>query len=292
MTDRRIHLASKAVSAINRSRYGDAVERDRAPWYKKVRNAAGEVARDDVLAMKGAAGKSQDKEDVRKAAHEAMAERKGVWKSFITDTYKAVGSDFASRFYKKTKKGSIMYYAKAEDYYGNIDAEWFAEEGAAEEEIEEWMLWGDEYVDGTSEDKASFIIESRDARVDRGIDGMEEDDSLSDLWQWLLIAAATGADFFAVTEVSTASNFGRRLAAERMAFDGGGEFSHEWVTVGDERVRPAHRDMDGAVLPLSEAFRVPGRYGSDQMMFPGDMSMGAGPDNTVNCRCTERVFIE
>jgi len=65
----------------------------------------------------------------------------------------------------------------------------------------------------------------------------------------------------------------------------------EWVTVGDERVRPAHVGADGQVRRIDELFRV----GGQQLRFPGDTSFGASAGNVINCRCsavfdTEKVF--
>ncbi len=54
-----------------------------------------------------------------------------------------------------------------------------------------------------------------------------------------------------------------------------------WVTVGDEVVRPAHVEADGQVKK-NGTFVV-----KDQLLrFPGDTSLGATLDNTVNCRCS------
>ncbi len=54
----------------------------------------------------------------------------------------------------------------------------------------------------------------------------------------------------------------------------------EWLTALDEKVRDAHRAVDGKVVPLNEPFIV----GGERMMQPGDPS--ASVSNTVQCRCT------
>lgn len=54
----------------------------------------------------------------------------------------------------------------------------------------------------------------------------------------------------------------------------------EWVTAIDGRERPAHREADGQIVKMQDAFVV----GGEQMMFPGDPSASVG--NVVNCRCT------
>lgn len=59
--------------------------------------------------------------------------------------------------------------------------------------------------------------------------------------------------------------------------------THEWVSMGDEKVRETHADADGQEKPIDEAFEV----GESLLMYPGDESLGAGPEEIVNCRCSE-----
>lgn len=54
-----------------------------------------------------------------------------------------------------------------------------------------------------------------------------------------------------------------------------------WITMQDNRVRDSHVEVDGETLPIEEPFFV----GASLMMCPGDDSMGAGPEELVNCRC-------
>lgn len=55
-----------------------------------------------------------------------------------------------------------------------------------------------------------------------------------------------------------------------------------WITVGDERVRHSHRPMNRQRQPVGEPF-ISGR--GRLLNFPGDMSLGAGYDETAGCRC-------
>ncbi len=54
-----------------------------------------------------------------------------------------------------------------------------------------------------------------------------------------------------------------------------------WKTVGDEKVRSAHVAADGQMRNANEAFSV----GGENLMFPGDTSLGASAGNVINCRC-------
>lgn len=56
----------------------------------------------------------------------------------------------------------------------------------------------------------------------------------------------------------------------------------QWVATLDERVRPSHEEVNGTTLPYDEPFEV----GDSQMMRPGDDSLGAGPEEIINCRCS------
>jgi len=61
-----------------------------------------------------------------------------------------------------------------------------------------------------------------------------------------------------------------------------------WVSMGDDRVRPAHLDADGQVRPVEEPFIVDG----EELMEPGDTSLGASLENVINCRCSSVIGID
>jgi hypothetical protein len=58
--------------------------------------------------------------------------------------------------------------------------------------------------------------------------------------------------------------------------------SKRWDSVGDAQVREAHLRADGQVVSMDQAFRV----GGEQLMYPGDTSLGASIGNVINCRCS------
>lgn len=59
-------------------------------------------------------------------------------------------------------------------------------------------------------------------------------------------------------------------------------YTHKtWLTMGDNKVRDSHSEVDGETLPIEEPFLV----GGSVMMCPQDDSMGAGAEELVNCRC-------
>lgn len=56
----------------------------------------------------------------------------------------------------------------------------------------------------------------------------------------------------------------------------------QWHTELDDKVRPTHQEMEGMTIPIDEPFVV----GMSLMMMPHDISMGADPQEIVNCRCS------
>lgn len=61
-----------------------------------------------------------------------------------------------------------------------------------------------------------------------------------------------------------------------------GKTRKTWVAIIDKVTRDTHRDVNGTVVPIEEPFEV----GDYMMMYPKDASMGAGPEEIVNCRCS------
>ena len=56
----------------------------------------------------------------------------------------------------------------------------------------------------------------------------------------------------------------------------------EWRDRNDEKVRNSHRGMRGMKQPLGQPFQT---NSGALLRFPGDSSLGAGYDETANCRC-------
>lgn len=67
------------------------------------------------------------------------------------------------------------------------------------------------------------------------------------------------------------------------------DIQREWDATGDNRTRETHRDMDGQKVGLDEPFISPS---GARMMFPGDSSLGAPPEETIQCRCRVRLRID
>lgn len=77
------------------------------------------------------------------------------------------------------------------------------------------------------------------------------------------------------TETHGAANNGTNEAAKATGL----KLKKEWVSVGDDRTRSDHAELDGVVVDQDQPFNVGGSYG----MFPGDPALPA--DQSINCRC-------
>lgn len=82
----------------------------------------------------------------------------------------------------------------------------------------------------------------------------------------------------------TGSQNAGRMEMLREAKKMGINVRKQWLTVGDNRVRHAHVDLDGAEEEVEEPFV----NDIGEIMYPGDPD--ADPDNVWNCRCTLTYF--
>lgn len=63
-----------------------------------------------------------------------------------------------------------------------------------------------------------------------------------------------------------------------------------WDSAGDDgRTRHSHLAMDGQMVGLNEPFVSPS---GSRMMFPGDTSLAAEAEETINCRCRVRTEVD
>ena len=81
------------------------------------------------------------------------------------------------------------------------------------------------------------------------------------------------------TEVIAASNFGSHEAAKQSGL----VLQKVWLATGDHRTRPDHAEADGQQVGMEEPFDV----GGEQLLYPGDTSLGASAREVCNCRCTQ-----
>lgn len=88
------------------------------------------------------------------------------------------------------------------------------------------------------------------------------------------------------TAVTQAENAGRQAAREELEGKGC-ILQKRWMATHDNRTRHDHASADGQTVDNDKPFTV----GSEELMFPGDGSMGASGWNLYNCRCSCGVEI-
>ena len=62
-----------------------------------------------------------------------------------------------------------------------------------------------------------------------------------------------------------------------------------WVAATDARTRDTHLAMNGQAVPLDQPFESPS---GARLMYPGDVSLGAPPEEIISCRCTTAMRID
>lgn len=88
--------------------------------------------------------------------------------------------------------------------------------------------------------------------------------------------SANRAQYIAANEGNLLGNYREQIRA----INDGYKFK-VWITENDSRVRHTHKDVNNTKLDISKPFIV----GNSRLLFPKDFSMGAGAEETVNCRC-------
>lgn len=98
---------------------------------------------------------------------------------------------------------------------------------------------------------------------------------------------ALRGEMIARTESLTAMNAARE-ESYRQAIEAG-DLAPEnvlgvWGATGDKRTRDTHRALNGQERHFGQPFASPS---GALMRFPGDTELGAGPEETIGCRCTK-----
>ncbi|WP_255472880.1 phage minor head protein [Planomicrobium sp. CPCC 101079] len=66
-----------------------------------------------------------------------------------------------------------------------------------------------------------------------------------------------------------------------------------WRSAKQDRTRPGHQKANDQVVAFDEPFRVENGKGQvEELMFPGDSSMGASASNVIQCRCWYKRILQ
>lgn len=151
------------------------------------------------------------------------------------------------------------------------------------EEVDPYTM---EWLEKNSGEKIVNINETTKKQVQKELaEGLRQNESIGQLASridtlYLEQIIPKRSVVIARTEVVGASNLGSYAGAKSLGIP---EMTHEWLSAGDNRTRDWHLTADGQIQPLDRPFEVRG----ENLMFPGDSSMGARADNVIQCRCCE-----
>lgn len=114
-------------------------------------------------------------------------------------------------------------------------------------------------------------------------EGLDRGDTKKDLMARIASAfdviKKTRADTIANTETAAAFNFARDKAMREA-----GVTHKKWLLSHSPLIkehRPTHVEHDGQTVPVDEPFDI----GGVKFMYPTDDSLGAGPEDIINCHC-------
>lgn len=164
---------------------------------------------------------------------------------------------------------------------------------------EAFISLGVEKIFNARDEKLLRWIQERSLRSASLIKGVTDEDVLMTLWDVVyegnysikkfsdalkesFAFSDQRAEVIARTEVISASRAGQYHGD----LQSGIVIGKKWRSALQERTRQGHREADGQIVALDEPFLVANGKGQlEPLLFPGDSSLGAGPDNTIQCRC-------
>ena len=129
----------------------------------------------------------------------------------------------------------------------------------------------------------SYAIVSND--IQRAIDdGSSIDELAAYIKEYIPQTYKNRERAIARTETCEAQGYSGQEAAKYTGLD----LMKSWLAWIDDKTRSGHAEYNGETVEMDEPYVIDG----DELMFPGDSSLGAGPENLVNCRCTETYEVK
>ena len=175
---------------------------------------------------------------------------------------------------KPMEDAFIKVYRRVGGYFGGLTFRQYAKSEAdswTQEVINHIMTDGYEKINGINETNIKKIRSIISDGTQRGLGVDEISRNIRSG-----VGSMQRATLIARTEVIAASNRGSIEGARATGLP----MKKLWLSTPDERTRPEHVSVQ-PVETVDALFRV----GNDEMKYPGDISNGAEPSNTINCRC-------
>lgn len=263
---RGIDLSSADEKAI----YWKAIDRNRGVWERRVIDQVRDRLQEERKAVVQAI--ESEGPDAAGAAVINDADR---WRDLLIRIYLSVGDFFGRMILENGFKAVPLSMQRKEA----------VPEEALDLMTREVLSW----IQREAGSKIAGIKQTTLKKIRKQLsDGIAEGESIPNLVKridklYLKKIIPNRSKVIARTEVIQASNLGSRAGALATGLT----LDHEWISTQDGRVRDAHASVDGQKQPVETPYAVAG----EQLMFPGDSSLGASSWNTVQCRCTEGFLV-
>lgn len=249
-------------------------DRRRLRFFDRVEALTAAQLRRDLRAAEKAVANSATQDGLLDAVQSAIFNNRSQWDALFQRIYTTVGDEFARDVFSQIKGIGDTPEAKQLVEEAELLASardlWL-------EEIAAWLQ-----TNGTVRALGILNTTSRGVRnvISAGISqGLSIPNIASAIADFRGVTVGARSRLIARTEVISASNLGSMAAARATNLP----LKKEWIATADERVRDIHADADGQIVTgMDTAFAV----GGEELLFPGDTSLGATGENIFNCRCT------
>lgn len=160
--------------------------------------------------------------------------------------------------------------------------------------IDVWQTKVDRWIKTTSGKKIQDITETSLGKIrDQLMEGTAAGEGIDEIAARIQSAygdemTSNRAERIARTEVIAASNMGGLEAANAAAEITGRGMIKTWLSTKDARTREAHVKANGQERASDKPFRVDG----EKLAYPGDTTLGASPENVIQCRCAVSYRLE
>ncbi len=245
------------------------MESQRTKWEKTITERLQGYFGDEHKTIAAAVNRGSVDSAPDNVAHALMVlEQQGTLKNLIVSLYQDVGTDSGESVIKDLKYGEKPFEQKQIALDFNLYSP----------DVLVYLL----SLAGT---KVTQIDATTLALLQSELaDGVEAGESIAQLSQrvddlYLAQIIPNRSQTIAATEVVAASNYGSQEAAKASDL----ALNKVWLATNDGHTRPDHREADGQTVGMDEPFEV----GGEQLMYPGDVSLGASAGEIVNCRCTQ-----
>lgn len=249
--------------------YWKSVDQLRERWIRSITQTTFTVLKKEMAAVKKAINSSSGGQNAIDKAMLAINKNAVTWNKTLPQIYFAVGEDYRDKIWSELDKSKkyIRIYAK-----DTVD------------------IWADivyKYLRKVSGKKIKDISRTSRNIVRRelsiGVSDGEGNDKLARRIDDYITPTYKGrAMNIARTETCGAAGLGGQSAAKETGLT----LEKEWYASKDEATREAHDLADGQRRPIDEPYIVDG----EELMFPGDTSLGASAGNVCRCRCTELYY--